>query len=189
MHITTPKELDTIPSTNSTRLSDAQWDLIKDDVRVEADRIILPGFSLGIKKRDEPWTYTPNEAWEEFWDRLIFKNQINELMKYWKDLSYKRYETWGYVDDEVLFHDLLWMNSALGWSYYMHGDSTNWLRKLQWRPNIWYSLATATPFGPWYNQIIQRRKLRVMYLPSIGIRFFHNREQESEKFKIRLQAE
>lgn len=178
-----------VPSSNPTQLSDGQWDILRHNVRVEANKIILPGFNLGIKNVDEPWEYTPREAWEKFWDRLVFKGQIDAVMQYWKMLSDQTRNTWWFIDDETLFHNLLWMMSHSNSPYYIHGDESNTWRRIRSRSNIWYSLVTSSPFGPWFIPLNNSPKSPLLSCSKLLRPSLKSSEQKTQKFKIRLQAD
>lgn len=122
-----------------TKCGPKDWELIRNHVTLETDRILLPWFSNWLRWNDEPWTYTIGKARSVFWDSLPSAQQMWELLIFCQE---KRI----FVDHVF---DLLWMWSWGGSYYLLENEKRSRLEKLLWSPSTPFSLETDWAF--WEN--------------------------------------
>lgn len=158
------------------------WELIKRDVKLEADRILLPWFPNWLKLTDEPWLYKIEDAREAFWNRLPNADQFWELWEYIDSLKWN-------IDMEDIFHRVLGMQSFWNNPYFLE-SSQKWLLELLarsfWIKWKWYQLITANMFWPHMDKLWEKWIITEFW-PITHIKVWTVWALEKD-FKVRLQG-
>ncbi len=160
--------LDRLSSDQITRVQELWYEKlwhIKEVVKLEVDRIILPWFPEGIKWTSEQGQYGLETARETFWKKILQDAQMQELLSVLWDYDKKIAGT-----SESVFSHLLWIKSGIHQPYLVE-----WKKTLKSLITMWEKRAHEFFLGKEGN-------IRYQAIQDIPWK-------DRKAFKIRLQAD